>query len=1165
MMSKTCLIVASNYGFPISKTFYEKKILFNLIVLLICILSLRVNAQYHFGSLNVKEFRNPPQSSKIHVWWHWLDGNITKKGITKDLEAMKDQGIVQATIYNVGFFGIKNPEIAKVKFATFEWYTMFRWALQEASRLGITIGVNNSDGWNSGGPWITPEMSMKQFVFTKTIISGGEKISIKLNQPCAIQNFYKDIAVVAYKTKESLNSFQVIKPKISLNNVSDATALMDGDPVSAVKVTKGDFIQISFNKPFEFDKIALYPRKPFTWCNLDTYISKYTLLISDDGKKYTPFKDITVTGIRNIIIIPVPKIKAKFVRLSLAFLDEKDENWLPFTISEFELLKDDERATYTSDLPYVLEKTNSINSTEEKYFYQASTGTNETLQSKDVVILSERMGNDGTLNWDAPEGKWAILRFGYTSTGKMNNPATNEGRGLECDKMDSAAVDIHFNNFAQKLIDNAGNLAGTTFKFMLFDSWEAGFQNWTANFQNEFERRRGYSILPYVPLLCGYVINTSEESEAVLYDFRKTIAELIEIRYYGRYAQLCHRHKLQLYAEVLYGGADGPPLDILKTNSLIDVPMSEFWANGNFASSWSEVNLVSNVSNGYDKPIIAAEAYTQSAGYSESPMFLKPFGDRMYCEGINQFVLHDYAHQPNDDKPGMTLTQFGSNFNRNNLYWPYLSEWFNYQSRIQYLLQQGITTPDILYYLGDQLPQYYRGGLPKTLPFGYTQLVINFDLLKNRIMIKNGKLQLNEKGNYSLLCLSEYPFMNYETLQQIGTMVDKGAIVVGPKPLYQLNLTDIKKNKMAFNILADKIWGKIDGKNITDNRFGEGKVFWGIAIAEILNKIKLAPDFATNQSEQNIFQFIHKKLGDFDVYFVANQLNDTINRECLFRIEGKTPEVWNPENGTILKPAAFVQEKEQVRIPVSFKPYESKFFVFASGLPRDYITKITKEGIQLFPSFPGYSGKVVPLVYYENNFITASPEIAGEYIYYSKNGNPYPCKTLQKTERIITDFKGSVSFKAEYSSAIEPVEIKKLKSLTEFKNPDIRYFAGNATYTISFDAPANFSESKDSLLLNIGDFGVVAEVWLNGNQLGKIWKPFTDQNITGLLKNKNELVVKVANVYRNRFIGDFIQYGKVQNLWTSAPIVNILNKDKPLLSSGLIGPLRLTKYKKNYI
>ena len=1138
-----------------------KKVLwFKLIVLVICFLSLRANAQNHVGLLNEKEFKTPPQSAKIHVWWHWLDGNITKEGITKDLEAMKDQGIVQATIYNVGFFGIKNPEIAKVKFATDEWYAMFRWALQEANRLGITIGVPDGDGWNSGGPWITPEMSMKQFVFTKTIISGGEKLSIKLKQPYALQNFYKDVAVVAYKTKASLNSFQAAKPKISLNNVSDATAVMDGDPISAVKVVKGDFIQISSVKPLEFDKIALYPHKPFTWCNLDTYLSKYTLSISDDGEKFTQIKDITVTGIRNSTYVSVPKIKAKYVRLTLDKLDVNDEYWFPFTITEFELLKDDEMATYTSNLPYILEKTNSINPTEEKYFYQASTDTVEILKSKDVVMLNEKLGSDGTLNWDAPEGKWAILRFGYTSTGKMNNPATNEGRGLECDKMDTAAVDIHFNNFAQKLIDNAGNFVGNTFKFMLFDSWEAGFQNWTANFQNEFESRRGYSILPYLPLLCGNVMNSPEESEAVLYDFRKTIAELIESRYYGRYAELCHRHKLQFYAEVLYGGKDGPPLDIFKTNSLIDVPMSEFWANGTFEPSGSEVNLVSNVTNGYNKPVIAAEAYTQSANFSESPMFLKPFGDRMYCAGINQFVLHDYAHQPNDNKPGMTLSQFGSHFNRNNLYWPYLSEWFNYQSRIQYVLQQGVINCDVLYYQGDQLPQFYRGEIAKTLPFGYSQTVINFDLLKNRIMMKNGKLQMNQKGNYSLLCLSEYPFMNYETLQQIGMLVDKGAIVVGPKPLCQLNLTDVQNNKMAFNTLADKIWGNMDGKNITENRFGEGKVFWGIAIAEVLNKIKLAPDFATNQSEQNTFQFIHKKLGDLDVYFVANQLNDTINRECLFRMEGKTPEIWNPENGTILKPAAFVQEKEQVRIPVSFKPYESKLFVFTSGLPKYYITKITEEGKMIFPSVPVYSGKVVPSVYFENNSIAASNEIAGEYLYFSNNGTQYPCKTLQTTEKLITGFRGTVSFKAEYQSAIESVAITKLKSLTEFENPDIRYFAGVATYTILFDAPKNFTVSKDSLLLNIGDFGVVAEVWLNGNQLGKLWKPFTDQNITGLLKDKNELVVKVANVYRNRFIGDFIQYGIVKNLWTSAPIETILDKDKPLLPSGLIGPIKLKRY-----
>ena len=287
---------------------------------------------------------------------------------------------------------------------------------------------------------------------------------------------------------------------------------------------------------------------------------------------------------------------------------------------------------------------------------------------------------DGILNWDSPAGNWTILRFGFTSTGMLNVPATNEGTGLECDKMDSSAVNLHFNSFTQKLISNAGIYVGNTFKFILIDSWEAAFQNWTDRFPEEFQNRRGYNILDFIPLLCGNVMNSPEESEGVLFDFRKTIAELIESSYFNQFVKLSHRQGLELHAEVIYGGSNYPPIDILKTNSASDLIMGEFWAGGysrsfqDFVPSAPEIQLTSSAVTGYDKSLNAAEAYTGMAHYSESPAYLKPFGDQMYCSGINQFILHSYVHQPTDQKPGLTLGEFGSHFNRNNTTWPYLQD-----------------------------------------------------------------------------------------------------------------------------------------------------------------------------------------------------------------------------------------------------------------------------------------------------------------------------------------------------------------------------------------------------------------------------------------------------------------------------------------------------------
>ena len=254
------------------------------------------------------------------------------------------------------------------------------------------------------------------------------------------------------------------------------------------------------------------------------------------------------------------------------FLVDDCKRYLPFTISELELLKTGEEPLYSPSIPYVLGKTVSVKATRDQFYF---TRTNDEIQKsiipeKEIIDLSGKMSADGSLNWVAPEGNWAILRFGFTTTGSTNSPATKEGKGLECDKMDTTAVNLHFNNFPSKLIEKAGDFTGNTFKFLLIDSWECGYQNWTDNLPNEFKKRRGYNLMSYLPVLCGEMVGSSEESEAVLFDFRKTIAELIGQNYYGHFSKLAHRNELELHGEVIYGNATYPPLDILKSTECLD-------------------------------------------------------------------------------------------------------------------------------------------------------------------------------------------------------------------------------------------------------------------------------------------------------------------------------------------------------------------------------------------------------------------------------------------------------------------------------------------------------------------------------------------------------------------------------------------------------------------
>ena len=1117
------------------------------------------------GELTARDFQNPPVSAKINTWWHWLDGNITKEGITKDLEAMKAQGIVQATILNVGLFDDRDFGVKKVKFGTDEWFGMFSWALQEADRLGIRIGAHNCDGWSSsGGPWITPEMSMKQFVWTKAIVEGGRNISIKLRKPYSLDNFYRDVALVAYRSDEKPALFLQSSPVVMLNDTADASYVTDGNPVSGPDMKAGDYLDISLQKPLTFNKIAIYPHRSFMWGNTNDFVTSYTFSVSENGKEYRKVSGFSIKGLNKTEYVDVPLTAARFARLSLdSYGDGRDES--PVQLSELGLLRDNEKASFSPSIPYISEKTASVTSETEELFYTSGSGK-DFPSSQQVIELTGKMSPDGMLQWDAPAGSWTVLRFGYTTTGATNSPATREGVGLECDKMDTAAMGLHFRSFPQKLIDHAGKYAGNTFRFILIDSWECAFQNWTAAFPSEFEKRRGYSLIPYLPVLCGEILNSPGESEAVLYDFRKTIADLIEQNYYECFSELCHRNRVEMHAEVIYGNGSYPPLDILKSTRCVDLPMYEFWSStdrNNFVryepKAGPEFNMPACAVTGYDKGILGSEAYTGSAHYSESPWELKPFGDRAFCSGINQMILHSYVHQPTDRKPGMTLGQFASHFNRNNLYWQYISGWFDFQSRIQYLLQKGSVSPDVLYYLGDQLPQFFVEKESTTLPFGYQLNACNFDILKNRVAVRDGKLRLNGSCDYSLLRLPEFPYMDYETLKLIGNLVNEGAVVYGPKPVSTLSRGDLTENKAAFHDLADRIWGKVDGKTTTQNNYGKGKVFWGMPLDRVFEEIGLGPDFFTNRHEHNTFQFIHKEMGDTDIYFVANQLDSVVNRECLFRVGDKTPEIWDPETGKIIQPMIFKTDKGILRLPFEFKPFQSVMFVFRSRIAADYIDAVRKDGKQIFPAAVGEEDSEVPVITAGKNGKEVTVMSSGEYEFTTHGGKSHTDKYEAPQVLELTGFSGSIQFRAGYPASVPSVDISALKPLSAYDNPDIRFFAGNAVYTINFEVPDNFVDGRGSVFLNMGYFNAVADVSLNGTELGKIWEPGTMLDITRSLKGSNTLVVDVANVYRNRFIGDFIQYGKVQNLFTSSPITDFLDKDKPLKPSGLTGPLKIIR------
>ncbi len=1092
----------------------------------------------HSGSqLKIEIFQNPPDSFAVHTWWHWMDNAITKEGITKDLESMQQQGISQATILNVSQMKEADLGVTPVIFNTPEWYEMFKWSLREANRLGLKIGMHNCDGWaTTGGPWITPENSMKRCTWSKTNVSGGQSVSLRLPEPGARNDFYRDIRVLAFKSDEADNSFRQASPKILvdgnliLKNLHDGNKdlkpfsefpfqysyeiLHDGNPLSATDVKEGSVIDIAFEETFTSEKLALHFRRRFQRRPYSEVHFNVVLKVSSDGKTYREVSRIIDPGLNQTRIFQFPTVSARYYRLIIQ--DQNDsEKGRGLTLAELELLKSDEFPRYNTSITNHLEKTVTTKAESINDFLSKNLNPSETIHLSDVFDITEFMDTDGLLNWSVPLGNWTILRVGYTTTGHTNHPATKAGRGLEVDKMDTSALNIHFINFPLKLIEQAGQFTGNTFRFLLIDSWECKFQNWTANFPEEFEKRRGYPIYPWLPVICGVVVESSESTERFLQDYRQTIADLIEEYYYHHYSKLCRDHGLQAHAEVIYGGDKGdgatifPPVDNMKSNSYMDMPMYEFWAPGiNYKPvNQATVTMVADAAALYGKSCVGSEAYTGYANYEESPWDLKLSGDNAFCSGINQMILHSYVHQPDERKPGFTLGPFGQSFNRHIPWWEFSSQWFDYQARVQYILQQGVRSADLLYFTGDQLyePDIEEKGV-YAIPYGYSVQRCNRDVLLNHSSVKNGKIVLSNGMSYQLLLMPGDEGMELASLKRIAELVKEGAILVGTKPSRTLSYNNHEKDEPELRDLVNRLWGTPKGVLTQGHPYGKGKVFPITDIQAVCNVIGLKPEFFSPKDDSENLLYFAKKVGDDDIFYVVNQEDRAVDRICSFRVTGKHPEIWDPAYGSVTIPSEFSESDQVINIPMSFQPRESLFFVFK---------KNRSAGIQ--------KRQVIREIF-----------------------------QLKKIN-------GTISFNGV--GAIEPLAIDTLKSLSEYDEPAIKYFAGIADYKITFNLPTTIS-NVNPLFISPGDFKSSCQLTLNGKLLGNTTFPHYRFEVTGLVnETDNVLEIRVGNNFRNRMVGDYIESGTLRNVWTTSPLQGssdprFPNKNTTLQDSGLIGPIK---------
>jgi len=924
---------------------------------------------------------NPPGSARVRAYWWWLNGNVTKASITRDLEGMKAQGFGGAVLIDAGGASQEgnDPVPHGPTFFTPAWRELYRHALTEAARLGLEMDLNIQSGWNLGGPGVTADDAAKKYVWSEALVTGGAPVDLALPVPPHRENYYRDTIVVAYPLR-----------------------------------TAGP----ETNHP------------------------------------------------------PIKNWAQKALQKEL----------LPFSAPDSAPLFEE---------------------------FPATPGEADT-RAGDVVDLTGRLDAAGVLHWNAPAGRWRILRFGDTVGDHSYVSTASDGwQGFALDVCDAGAFQRYWEAVVEPLLKDAGPLAGKTLKYLHTDSWEVEPLSWTPTLPAEFQRRRGYDPRPFLPVLTGRIVNSRDESDRFLHDYRQTIGDLTIDNHYRLFRDLAHKHNIGIHPES--GGPHGVPIDAQRDLGWDDAPMSEFWG-----WSWTHrigdenrffIKQPASAAHTYGHPLVFGEGFTTIGPHWQETLWdnLKPAFDQALCEGLNMMVWHAFVCSP--DATGMPGQQYfaGTHLNPKVTWWSRSAPFFSYLDRNQWMMQQGRFVADVAYYYGDHVPnftQLKRSDPAHVLP-GYDYDVITAEALIERAQARNGRIYLPDGMNYRLLVLPDRKLLSMPVLEKIKALVSDGATVIGPQPVRVETLANYPAADAALAVLAADVWAHP----------GAGRVIAGKTAREVLLADGVPPDCQFNDGAPDAnFDYIHRQSDAADIYLVTSRTNVPVSATVTFRVAGKAPELWNAVTGAHSFAASYNETNGRTVVPLDFTPCGSWLVVFRAPAA----------------------------------------------------GHPATASANQSVFKPVQSLAGPwrVKFDPRWGGP-ENAVFDELVSWTQRPEPGIKFYSGTATYENAFDWPATAgnSDAPPRVWLDLGRVRELAEVRVNGRACGIVWSPPFRVDITGALKpGRNSLAVDVVNFWPNRIIGDAALPADQRLTRTN---IRKLTATTPLIASGLFGPVQLLETAKS--
>ena len=1092
-----------------------------------------------FGKHDEASFRSPAKVFHPQTWFHFIGGNVAHAGITADLEAIAGAGISGVQLFH-GQFGGPWPGVTPQIVCLSElWEDAVKHTAKESKRLGLRFTMQNCPGWAmSGGPWIEPSNAMRHLVWSRTDIeSGTTDITLEKPQPNKEDwRDYRDITVLAFPTPFE-DSGMPLKPLSVKSNRPDLpwldclagtlsrsftlSPVTDGD-VYWVEVT---FPEVTTIRTVEFSNVEGFNH---AWC-YEPGVTVAIQAILPDGtlqealqtampqSSWQDDRPLTlacneIAGVRTYRITILNKQNMALRALRL-FSAARKNNW-------------ESEAGWT--LRSIVRAGENAEQSKASY-----------IDPSQILDIASTMDAQGNLKWQAPNGKWTVLRIGHVNTGMRNSPAPPEGTGWECDKLSEAGPDAHFAGYIGRLSGKDGALANGLLNGMLLDSWECKTQTWTTDMEAEFGRISGYPLRRWLPAVFGYVISDQETTARFLRDWRSVIGDLFANKFYGRMAKLAHDNGLTIAYETAAG--DIFPADILEYFKYADVPMCEFWhpfSEGYVGSlNFKPIKPTASAARLYGKPRVAAEAFTSfNLTWDEHWDMLKEVANINCIEGVTHFVFHTYTHNPRTDflPPGTSFgSRIGTPFLRGQTWWKYMPEFTNYLSRCTYLLERGNPVSDVLWYLGDEIN--HKPDQEAPFPEGYKYDYCNPDVLLNRLSVRDGMLVTPEGIRYRLLWLPDNKRMLPQTLEKLVALVSEGATIVGNAPYGLATLADADKAQRRFDAAVQNLWGTTASAYIQSDasaqqqsgnsmqqrevkpkrevrKVGAGAVLSGMLLDEALNELNIKPDVTTANMSNNKQDasgekalWSHRSIDGTDWYYVTSPKGSGFRGTLNFRNKSGKAEIWDPVTGDIT-PAAAQLEGDRTLVTLDLPQAGSCFVVFRE-----------KGGLQQVMKKD------------ERN---------------------------QTTRALTLQSLWTLSFPEGWGA---PTTLK-VTTLQAWKDLDIsdegKAFAGSVTYTTTFDV-VDFKKGM-CYTLDLGRVEMIAAVSLNGKPLRTLWTaPYRVELTDDVRSGTNTLKVEVTGTWFNRLVYDAGLPEENRKTWT----INGPSKDEALRESGLLGPVTLTSHR----